>query len=100
LNPSPSPRRPKSQLIEDGELNFNPAANIGKLNKKRDVEAKETDELDEESVHHMGRVARTLDKAKENQPGYLPVFACGFLSGLRMGEQIALRSMDIDLVAM
>jgi integrase len=38
-----------NQLIEDGELNFNPAANIGKLNKKRDVEAEETDELDEKA---------------------------------------------------
>jgi hypothetical protein len=85
-----------NQLIEDDELNFNPAANIGKLNKKRDIAAQETDELDEESVYDMGEVARALDKAKEVKPHYQPVFACGFLSGLRMGEQIALRPMDLD----
>src|SRR5688572_9540139 len=85
-----------NQLIEDGELNFNRAANIGKLNKRRDVEAKDTDELGEESVYDMGEVARALDKAKEIKPSLLPVFTCGFLSGLRMGEQIALRPMDID----
>lgn len=44
-----------NQLIKDSELNFILAANIGKLNKKRDIEAKQTDELDEESVYDMGK---------------------------------------------
>jgi integrase len=85
-----------NQLIEDGELNFNPAANLGKLNKKKDRDAEDIDEVREENVYDMGQVDTALDKAKEKKPGYHPVFATAFLSGIRMGEQIGLRAMDVD----
>ena len=85
-----------NQMIEDEEFNFNPAANIGKLNKKRDGNAEDTEEVKEEDVYNMGEVVKALDEAKETKPGYYPVLACGFLSGLRMGEQIALRPIDLD----
>ena len=88
-----------NQMIEDGELSFNPAANIGKLNKKKESAAEEVEEVKEEDVYDMGQVAQALDKAKEVDPRNHPVFACGFLSGLRMGEQIALRPMDLDFEA-
>jgi hypothetical protein len=44
-----------NQLIEDGELNFNPAANLGKLNKKKDRDAEDIDEVREENVYDMGQ---------------------------------------------
>ena len=52
----------------------------------------------EENVYDMGQVVKTLDKAKEVKLTYQPVIGCGFLSGLRMGEQIALRPIDLDFV--
>ena len=85
-----------NQMIEDEEFNFNPAANVGKLNKKKGSDGEEIEVVKEENVYDMGQVVKALDKAKETKPGYHPVFACGFLSGLRMGEQIALRPMDLD----
>ena len=57
-------------------------------------DAAELEEVKEEDVYDMGQIARALDKAKEVDPRNHPVFAWGFLSGLRMGEQIALRPMD------
>ena len=85
-----------NQMIEDEELNFNPAANIGKLNKKKESNGEEIEVVKEENVYDMGQVVKVLDKARETKPAHHSVFACGFLSGLRMGEQIALRPMDID----
>jgi integrase len=84
-----------NQLIEDEESNFNPAANIGKLGKKRNEDSEQIEALKQENVYDMKQVVTALDKAKEISPRYHPVFACGFLSGLRMGEQIALRPIDI-----
>src|SRR5215510_3465022 len=85
-----------NQMIEDEEFNFNPAANIGKLNKKKESNGEEIEVVKEENVYDMGQVVKVLDKARETKPADHSVFACGFLSGLRMGEQIALRPMDID----
>jgi integrase len=86
-----------NQAIEDEELNFHPAANIGKLNKnKKSAAADEVEEVDEKKVFTMGEVGQVLEMDKETAADYYPVIACGFLSGLRMGEQIALRVIDLD----
>jgi integrase len=85
-----------NQAIEDEIVSSNPFANIGRINKKDNSDPEKAEELKEENVYDMSQVARALDMAKERKPQHHPVFACGFLSGLRMGEQIALRPIDID----
>jgi hypothetical protein len=83
-----------NQAIEDGLLSSNPFASIGRLNRKNNSDPDNIEEVKEENVYSMGQVARALDTAKEIKPNHHPVIACGFLSGLRMGEQIALRPVD------
>jgi integrase len=85
-----------NQAIEDELVSSNPFANIGRINKKDTSDPENAEEVKEENVFNMSEVAIALDMTSEIKPDHHPLFACGFLSGLRMGEQIALRAVDID----
>jgi integrase len=80
------------QAIEDGITERNPAARIGKLNKRsKDKPRKKIDPLTREEIQAL------LKTALEKRPAWYPLFLCACRTGLRMGELIALKGTDIDL---
>jgi integrase len=80
------------QAIEDGITERNPAARIGKLNKRsKDNPRKKIDPLTREEIQAL------LKTALEKRPAWYPLFLCACRTGLRMGELIALKGTDIDL---
>jgi integrase len=81
-----------NQAIEDGITEKNPAARIGKLNKQsNDKPKKKIDPLNREEV------AVLLNGAREGKHSHwYPLLLCACRTGARMGELIALMSIDID----
>jgi len=77
------------QAIEDGDAYGNPAARIGKFNKKQGSSS-QIDPLTREEVQVM------LDKAATDFAHYYPLFLCAPRAGLRQGELIALKGIDLD----
>jgi len=78
-----------NQAIEDGVLQFNPASNVGKFN-KREPEEKQLNPLTREEL------ATLLTTAKEKMPHHYPALLCAARTGLREGELIGLKWGDID----
>jgi integrase len=78
-----------NQAIEDGEAHANPAARVGKFN-KRSGSGKTINPLTREETQTL------LVKARETVPAYYPLFLCAPRTGLREGELIALKGMDVD----
>lgn len=78
-----------NQAIEDGVLQFNPASNVGKFN-KREPEEKQLSPLTREEL------ATLLTTAKEKMPHHYPALLCAARTGLREGELIGLKWGDID----
>ena len=80
------------QAIEDGTAHQNPAARIGKLNKRpKDEPKKKIDPLTREEIQTMLETALT-DKYR----AYYPLFLCAVRTGIRQGELISLKGTDID----
>jgi integrase len=81
-----------NQAIEDGITEKNPAARIGKLNKQsKDKPKKKIDPLTREEV------AVLLEAAREGKHAHwYPLLLCACRTGLRKGELIALKGIDID----
>src|SRR5262249_11290399 len=81
------------QAIEDGITEKNPASRIGKLNKHaKDKPRKKINPLTREEVPTLLRAALTEKKCSHWYP--LILFACR--TGIREGELIALKGIDID----
>lgn len=78
-----------NQAIEDGEAHANPAARVGKFN-KRSGPKPQINPLTREEVQTL------LIKTREALPAYYPLFLCAPRSGLREGELIALKGIDVD----
>ena len=79
------------QAIEDGEAHDNPAARIGKLNKRsKDEHKREIDPLTGQEVQTL------LKTAAEKYSQYYPLFLCAPRTGIREGELIALKGIDVD----
>jgi len=87
-----------NQAIDDEDLIFNPAGNIGKLNKKRNREAQQGNAKEIKKLNTLNKkeIALFLEETREKMPHYFPLFLCAFRTGLREGELIALKPMDID----
>jgi integrase len=80
-----------NQAIDDGTVHFNPAARMGKRNKRSAEEPdKEMNPPTREEVQTM------LKTAKEKVPVYYPLFLCAPRTGIREGELIALKGIDVD----
>ena len=81
-----------NQAIEDGITEKNPASRIGKLNRQsKDKPKKKIDPLTREEV------AVLLNAAREGKHfHWYPLLLCACRSGLRQGELIALKGIDID----
>ena len=78
-----------NQAIEDGDAFHNPAERLGKFNKKGD---------DKPPINPLTREETQilLDKALTDFSHYYPLFLCAPRSGLRQGELIALKGIDLD----
>jgi len=87
-----------NQAIDDEDLIFNPAGNIGKLNKKRNREAQQGNAKEIKKLNTLNKkeIALFLEETRKKMPHYFPLFLCAFRTGLREGELIALKPMDID----
>jgi integrase len=78
-----------NQAIEDDDVQRNPAARMGKFNKKEGGKPP-INPLTREEVQTM------LDKAETDYAHYYPLFLCAPRAGLREGELIALKGIDLD----
>jgi integrase len=88
-----------NQAIDDEELQYNPAANVGRINKRRkhdggNWEVKETKKL---NTLNRPEVSKFLKTTLEHGPHHYPAMLCAFRTGVRKGELIALKPMDVDL---
>jgi integrase len=78
-----------NQAMEDGKVHANPAAIVGKFNKQSGL-GKAINPLTREETQVL------LAKAQEIMPAYYPLFLCAPRTGIREGELIALKGMDLD----
>ena len=82
-----------NQAIEDGKAHINPAAMMGKHNKQSSVPSdKKINPLNREETQIM------LDKAEKDFPHYYPLFLCAPRTGIREGELIGLKGIDLDFI--
>jgi integrase len=79
-----------NQAIDDGKAHSNPAAMMGKHNKKDPVGDKKINPLNREETQIL------LDKAEKDLPHYYPLFLCALRTGIREGELIGLKGVDLD----
>jgi integrase len=78
-----------NHAIDDGAASFNPASRVGRFNRRRG-DNKKIDPLTKEELHSF------LKTAKEQVPDYYPLFLCAPTTGIREGELIGLKPIDID----
>jgi integrase len=78
-----------NHAIDDGVASFNPAARVGRFNRRRG-EDKKIDPLTKTEVSIL------LKNAKEKMPHYYPLLLCAVRTGMREGELIGLSWGDID----
>src|SRR5262249_16795942 len=77
--------------IEDGLIDRNPAAKIGKHNKEsKDIIKKKVDPLTREEVQLF------LATVREKRREHYPIFLTAVRTGMRQGELLALKAGDID----
>src|SRR4029453_13091601 len=81
-----------NQAIEDGAAHQNPAARIGKLNKRsKDEPRKKINPLTREEIQVM------LKATSENKYiHWYPLFLCAPRTGIREGELVSLKGTDVD----
>jgi integrase len=81
------------QAIEDGITEKNPASRIGKLNKRdKDKPKKKIDPLTREEVAIL--LETVTGSAKYSR--FYPVLLCACRTGIRQGELVALKGIDVD----
>jgi integrase len=78
-----------NQAADDGEPIHNPAARIGKRNKR-------TEPKGDINPYTHEEVATMLQKVLELVPRHYPLFLCAVRTGIRQGELIALQSQDLN----
>jgi integrase len=77
-----------NEAIENEDAHFNPASNLGKINKKQP--GAPINPLTGEEVGML------LEKAEEKNPDLYPLLLCAARTGMRQGELIALKGTDVD----
>ena len=78
-----------NHAMEDGMVIANPAARIGKFNRKRNQE-KKIEPLTREELSIL------LETVEDRMPHYSPLLLCAARTGMREGELIGLKGGDID----
>jgi integrase len=80
------------QAMEEGTAHQNPAARIGKLNKRsKDEQKGEINALTREEIQTLLQTA-----AGPKYLHYYPLFLCAPRTGIREGELVALKGIDVD----
>lgn len=80
------------QAIEDGAAHQNPAARIGKLNKRsKDEPRNKINPLTREEIQIMLKVA-----SEKKYIHWYPLFLCAPRTGIREGELVTLKCTDVD----
>src|SRR5262249_15040148 len=80
------------QAIEDGTAHQNPAARIGKMNKRsKDEPQKKINPLTREEIQELLQAASAPKYAH-----YYPLFLCAPRTGIREGELVSLKGIDLD----
>jgi integrase len=80
------------QAMEDGIQHKNPAARIGKFNKRsKDEPGKKINPLNREEIQTLLKTAE-LEKYRH----YYPLFLCAPRTGIREGELVSLKGSDVD----
>jgi integrase len=80
------------QAMDDGDAHQNPAARIGKLNKRsKDEPKKKINPLTREEIQTMLGTAEG-----EKYAHYYPLFLCAPRTGIREGELVSLKGIDLD----
>ena len=82
-------RQMYNQAIDDGDAYENPASRVGKFNKRKDA-ATQLNPLTREEVKTL------LDKTLEKNPHWYPLMLCATRTGMREGELIGLKGIDLD----
>lgn len=81
-----------NQAMEDEAAHQNPAARIGKLNKRsKDEPRKKIDPLTREEIQVMLKAA-----SEKKYIHWYPLFLCAPRTGIREGELVILRGTDVD----
>jgi integrase len=78
-----------NHAIDDGAASFNPASRVGRFNRRRGDNTK-IDPLTKDELQTF------LKTAKAQVPDYYPLFLCAATTGMREGELIALKPIDVD----
>jgi len=79
-------------MMDEGKAHRNPAERIGKMNKRsKDAPTKKINPLTRDEIRVMLATAMT-----KRYVGYYPLFLCAVRAGLRQGELVALKGIDID----
>jgi len=78
-----------NHAMEDSVVIVNPAARIGKFNRKRNQE-KKVEPLTREELFIL------LETVENRMPHYYPLLLCAARTGMREGELIGLKGGDID----
>jgi integrase len=85
-------RRLFFQAMEDGNAHQNPAARIGELNKRsKDEPTKKINPLTKEEIKTLLAAAK-----REKYAHYYPLFLCAARTGIREGELVSLKGIDVD----
>jgi integrase len=80
------------QAMDDGKVHANPATRIGKLNKRaKDDPKKRINPLTRDELQVMLKTA-----AGDKYRDYYPVFLCAPRTGIRQGELISVKGIDVD----
>src|SRR5262249_39436720 len=78
-----------NHAIDNGSIHFNPASRLGRFNKRRG-EDKRIDPLSREEL------SKFLKTTREKAPHWYAPFLCAPRSGIREGELISLKPIDVD----
>jgi integrase len=78
-----------NHAIDDGAASFNPASRVGRFNRRRGEDTT-VDPLTKEELHIF------LKTVREQMPDYYPLFFCAVTTGMRQGELIGLKPIDVD----
>ena len=80
------------QAMDDGAAHQNPAARIGKLNKRsKDEPRKKINPLTREEIQVMLKAA-----SEKKYIHWYPLFLCAPRTGIREGELVTLKGVDVD----
>src|SRR5262249_43508114 len=79
-----------SQAVEDGLLPANPALRPGRYLRRGEEPEPEIDPFTSSEVAHV------IETAREHVPDWYAFVLCGFRTGMRLGELLALKWGDLD----